>query len=192
MNYIVNKETKEHRVRQGVTPNGWYEVEADSNGWIRKAGSKCPLPWGEDHEVIHDGDMVPGDQPQTWRWGDHLLTHYRPACYHEQKEGGVEWKGEGLPPVGTECECDHEGSAQGRVRVMFMGEEFCVLQNMDEPREQCGKIKDYDFRPILTPEQRAVDEMADVVEGIYNRDDVISAIYTAIREGRIPGVKLDK
>lgn len=64
MRYLVNRETKEHRVLpynaaapyaavlcDQLTDGEWKVVEADAEGWIKWEGGECPLPDNCRHEV---------------------------------------------------------------------------------------------------------------------------------------------
>ena len=48
MKYLVNRETKEHRIAPAVVPpefmGRWVIVQADAEGWIKWEGRECPLP----------------------------------------------------------------------------------------------------------------------------------------------------
>src|SRR5699024_1161478 len=142
---------------------------------------------------------IPGHGMAT-RWAHKDMRSdiiaYRP--FLEDKE--QEWDGKGLPPVGCECECHHKGTYQGVVTVRYIGSELCVLLNHDHGEEQCGPIGVYKFRPIRIAVQRAEDE-AMRMAGVFlhavkdcrqdNAYDTCKGLYTAIRDGRIPGVKLE-
>ena len=108
MKYLVNRETKEHRLhnygeehRLGSVHGQWSVVEADDEGWIEWRGKskKCPLPAKARVEVLFSYDDKAADHllAGTWSWKDEELTHYRPilpaestptpeAPWHENKE----------------------------------------------------------------------------------------------------------
>lgn len=70
----------------------------------------------------------------------------------------IEWDGKDLPPVGTVCQAWHAGSYQGEVTVLFIGDQAAVLKNHGHGEEQFGRLADYKFRPLRTPEQIAAEE----------------------------------
>lgn len=85
MKYLVNRETKEHRILHGIDypeTGIWYIVDADDEGWIKWAGksNKCPLPndakvsvrWNYSDKI--SSDLLAGD----WSWNDSQLSFYRP------------------------------------------------------------------------------------------------------------------
>lgn len=197
MYYIVNKETKEHRVRRGVPPKGWYEVKADDQGWIEHDGGVCPLPHNAPVEVRRkDGAEFSRDHAHTLCWNPldrdgYSIEAYRPSCYHEQEE--EEWSGEGLPPVGTVC----EGYVQDSSRSWDWHKVEILKQNSISSNECAVHVVSHSilrwcdqFRPIRTAEEVAVEAMAQACSDSPHKP-VVHSIYTAIREGRIPGVKLE-
>ena len=62
MKYLVNRETKEHKVATPLAESiikgyadfkdDWQLVEADSEGWITWSGGECPLPDGTTYESL--------------------------------------------------------------------------------------------------------------------------------------------
>jgi len=93
MKYLVNRETKEHRIasKQAVEAmtnhpafnEGWQLVEADSEGWIPWSGGVCPVPAGEECYVqFEDGEKGVDCCPEGWYWGRNMdeskIIAYRP------------------------------------------------------------------------------------------------------------------
>ena len=94
MKYLVNRETKEHKVATPLAESiikgypdfrdDWQLVEADSEGWIPWSGGECPLPkkarchW----RVKMFGDLRMGDdcgeKAKRLAWESTAITHYRP------------------------------------------------------------------------------------------------------------------
>lgn len=105
----------------------------------------------------------------------------------------LSWSGEGLPPVGVECEfCDCEDWCV--VKVKFIGDKYAVLQDLkfDVEKVYCVADKPDKFRPIRSPE----DVARDVATKAFNDIGVMNLmharhIYDAIAAGKIPGVKLE-
>ena len=57
MKYLINNETKEHRVLTDTTMwrqsnKDWTFVEADNEGWIKHTGTECPLPEDARCEIL--------------------------------------------------------------------------------------------------------------------------------------------
>lgn len=108
----------------------------------------------------------------------------------------AEWNGDGLPPVGCECEAKfrHRNSAEW----MYFR---CVAVDCDVAFGWAGKDavalewESYQFRHIRSEAERKRDESLRVIYEILdagtstNQD--AADIYDAIAAGKIPGVKLD-
>ena len=114
------------------------------------------------------------------------------------------WNGEGLPPVGCECELTphntrwgFSGSAPYRgVVVAYSGEDFWFKDSSNV--NTVSRTDKVDFRPIRTEAERKREETIEIMRSRvtnYNKTDVIQAIgelYEAIAAGKIPGVEITK
>lgn len=106
----------------------------------------------------------------------------------------VEWHGEGLPPVGTECEWlasgDHDWM---KVKVLAYHEDEVWLQPLNGAQSFTVGNPD-DFRPIRTEAERKRDGFIDLLmtEWAFLGQDGEQAgeLYDSIAAGKIPGVKL--
>lgn len=111
----------------------------------------------------------------------------------------TEWNGEGLPPVGCECEARfrHRNSAEW----MYFR---CVAVDCDVAFGWAGKDavalewESYQFRPIRSEADKKRGAICDAIYGAltkaereHNRSDEAEAVYDAIAAGKIPGVKLE-
>lgn len=187
MIYAINKRTKEHRVAPSfeVFPNpGWRYVKADAYGWIKWDRKGAPLPPGCPHEVkTEDGYVFHRTATEATKWRLHSnVDFYRPIL--DTKPEVPVWGGEGLPPVGCECDCYHTGTHQGVVTVRYMGSEMCVLLNHDHGEEQCGPIDAYSFRPIRSAEDTVVEAIARILADEFDATsedyiDAARALYHA-------------
>lgn len=128
---------------------------------------------------------------------DYRMIHrdlYESALAASQKPS---WNGEGLPPVGCECEVSVDGgrswctyraiSEKNGVRLIEIG-------NLTEEFENNNWI----FRPPRTEAERkheaVLESICAVLEMVaqdYKREDEAKLIYEAIAAGKIPGVKLE-
>ncbi|UAN64275.1 hypothetical protein [Serratia sp. JSRIV006] len=115
------------------------------------------------------------------------------------------WNGEGLPPVGTVCEF-YDCESWSEVRVKFIGDKYAVLQDerYSVERVYCVADKPQKFRPIRTPEQIEAERRERISNAFLKAfndarfsgdwkgsDSLYTAIYDAIRAGKIEGVKID-
>ncbi|MDK2633130.1 hypothetical protein QMZ93_07210 [Pantoea stewartii subsp. indologenes] len=151
--------------------------------------------------------------PDALFWDDngitvpfHSLTRLPIGSYcvtREQYESAIaaskqpEWNGEGLPPVGCECElfdCD----TWNPVIIKFVGEKYVVTERTDLGYEvvYCLAERPERFRTSRTEEERKRKEsIASIYKniGIMARDGGEQAaidIYVAIAAGKIPGIRL--
>ena len=97
------------------------------------------------------------------------------------------WNGEGLPPVGCECERSWVGDKWLNCRVLFIGEEIVVVKI--PTREAAYRLSEVTFRPIRSEADKKRDE---VIEGLayYVGKEDAEDLYAAIAIGNIKGVKL--
>ncbi len=100
----------------------------------------------------------------------------------------VEWDGQGLPPVGVECEYRHMiWPEYRRCEIRYISDESLVAY--DDAQEQFYRTRDMLFRPIRTPEQIAAEERSKECDRIFfilsnvgregNRSDMAEALYDA-------------
>lgn len=126
---------------------------------------------------------------------------YKAALAASQKPA---WNGEGLPPVGCECEyslnagktwwkckIDYIVGTQGVVMLCdtFEGVQYVEFSSYG------GTLK---FRPIRSEADKKRERICDAIYGAltkaerrHNRSDEAEAVYDAIAAGKIPGVKLE-
>lgn len=121
-------------------------------------------------------------------------SEYESALAASQKPS---WNGEGLPPVGCECEVSVDG---GRSWCTYRaineknGLRLIEVGNLTEEFENDNWI----FRPLRTEAERKrevaieaiLSDMRTIPCDLSLRDEV-AVIYDAIAAGKIPGVKLD-
>lgn len=106
---------------------------------------------GERWEAYVDGDWV-------------LLVGGMPWSYVPiQTE--TEWTGEGMPPVGVEIEVKHKDATPEWARpdfykaeIVAIGKQLVIFAAESTGCETVGKIEDYEFRPVRTPEQIAAEK----------------------------------
>lgn len=114
----------------------------------------------------------------------------------DTEKGNTEWNGEGLPPVGVECEIKNKSADESwarpdfyKVKILAYGNELFIIHSENTcngNHESCGVIEDYLFRPIETPEQKAarereieLHEIADFMRNDKSPSDA-EAIYNYI------------
>lgn len=115
---------------------------------------------------------------------------YESALVSSQKPA---WNGEGLPPVGCECECQFL-DAWHVCKVLFVGAE--VIVGVIDGSERAFSVNHTKFRPFQSEAERKRDAAVEAMqreadEGnnwVYSECEII---YDAIAAGKIPGVKLE-
>lgn len=81
-------------------------------------------------------------------------AHGIPKSAIELPEANQEWGGEGLPPVGAECEISYDGSSWCKRLINYIGESIVVCTN-ELGVELVYPTKDIvRFRPLTTQKQK--------------------------------------
>lgn len=120
---------------------------------------------------------------------------YKAALAASQKPS---WNGEGVPPVGCECEYISNGTSWGKVKVIGLDGEKIVIRPSGEIYYAITPSNKDVFIPFRTEAERkheaVLESICAVLEMVaqdYKREDEAKLIYEAIAAGKIPGVKLD-
>lgn len=121
---------------------------------------------------------------------------YESALAASQKPA---WNGEGIPPVGCECEISFYGKSLGQCEVLFVGDSLIVWKQKSSQQEVSGHHGHMNFRPLRTEAERKRDAAAEAIDwympefipDIPNDYYHAKKIYDAIAAGKIPGVKLE-
>lgn len=106
------------------------------------------------------------------------------------------WNGEGLPPVGCECEFISNGTSWGKVKVIgFDGEKIVIRPSGEVYYAITPSNKDI-FIPFRTEEEKKRDIVVEAIKELFKhgndpRVDDATLIFNAIAAGKIPGVKLE-
>lgn len=121
---------------------------------------------------------------------------YESALAESQKPA---WNGEGVPPVGCECECHVD---EGIIHCVVVGYDFdgkaVVMRNVPARKYFSIQANSGRIKPLRTEAERKRDIAVKVIKGLlmfdYGDDPRVNDatfIYDAIAAGKIPGVKLD-
>lgn len=107
----------------------------------------------------------------------------------------VSWNGEGLPPVGCECElfdCENWNP----VIIKFVGDKYVVTERTDLGYEvvYCVAERPERFRPIRSESDRNREEtknaIAELCRASASNGHSADMIYDAIAAGKIPHITL--
>lgn len=183
--------------KRGGWPDGVSEIGQDYDGELMfygrgNARTRLYLPLSSDHRDMccHNGDKVTKD-----RYKSALAASQKPA-----------WNGEGMPPVGCECEYLDNNGKWYPVIIKYASDQVIVISGVTkilgvEQGTEMAKdiiIDKPQFRPLRTEAERkrdafinaVLDDMLVISCDLSLRDEV-AVIYDAIEAGKIPGVKLE-
>ena len=179
--------------KRGGWPEGAVCATQDKDGEVCFSEGETPefglMTW-------HDGDWC-GNEFHTITATDYdtaIITcaQYESALASSQKQA---WNGEGVPPVGCECECQFL-DAWHVCKVLFVGAE--VIVGVIDGTESAISVNHTKFRPFQSEAERKREAAVKVIKGLlifdYGDDPRVNDatfIYDAIAAGKIPGVKLD-
>lgn len=109
------------------------------------------------------------------------------------------WDGEGLPPVGCECEYKWQNDRWRTGKVCYLSTHTLLMMEMfdGEESESAYGVDDVIFRPIISEADRkrdlAIGSMERSWEAATDKPAyAFESIYDAIASGKIPGVELTK
>lgn len=184
----------------GGWPEGVDSIHQDRDGWIYAWTGSSPKflfragiiadncrPYGLDESIEN---MVTRNQYKSV-----LALSQKPA-----------WNGEGLPPVGCECEYLDNNGKWYPVTIKYASDQLVVISGVTkiigvEHDTEIAKdiiIDKPQFRPLRTESERkheaVLESICAVLEMVaqdYKREDEAKLIYEAIAAGKIPGVKLE-
>lgn len=109
------------------------------------------------------------------------------------------WSGEGVPPVGCECEISFSGKSLGQCEVLFVGDSLIVWKQKSSQQEGSGYHRHMNILPLRTEAERKRDAAVEAID-FYMQEFITDTpnefyhakkIYDAIAAGKIPGVKLE-
>lgn len=197
-------------------------LAAKNDGWINWGGGECPVN-GDTVVEVKYRNPLPGHinnrQACYFSWshedddGDIIAYRLHKPKEAEQAKADNEadlnecigqdaepvWVGEGLPPVGCECQYrKHKKSEQSEWFngvVKYTSEFTVVIQPVCYPGETVGHPANFEFRPIRSESDRkrdaAKNAIAELCRSSASNGHSADLIYDAIAAGEIPGVKLE-
>ena len=173
--------------KRGGWPDGAIEAGFLCSGTILyfvDANGDCPSEWRiEMDSEVEDNDIeISKEQYETT-----LASSQKPA-----------WNGEGLPPVGCECEMQDSKGTWLPVVIIAKNDGFNFGWSYDYRIVLFGDKAD-EFRPLRSEADKKRDEaieaidwyMPEFIPDIPNEYYHAKKIYDAIAAGKIPGVKLE-
>lgn len=215
----IDRDDVDGQWQSAIITREQYEaaLAAKNGGWIEWGGGECPVEKGVRVDVKYrDGNIYqnkPALGDRNIRWShvgsrNDIIAYrlHQPKEVEQYKEGGEAdlnecasqtpapvWSGEGLPPVGCECERSWAGDEWQQCKILFASNQLVVVKLKESGRDDAYNISDVTFRPILSEAERKRDEARNGIYAAMNiiDGDIADAIYDAIAAGKIPGVKLE-
>lgn len=189
--------------KRGGWPDGALSITQDNDGSLCAWDTNDPHYEGFSWKH-HTGNSLMhfwyGEEWATPLSSDHkesIVTYwqYKASLAASQKPA---WNGEGVPPVGCECEYISNGTSWGKVKVIGLDGEKIVIRPSGEIYYAITPSNKDVFIPFRTEAERkheaVLESICAVLEMVaqdYKREDEAKLIYEAIAAGKIPGVKLD-
>lgn len=122
-------------------------------------------------------------------------AQYESALAASQKPA---WNGEGLPPVGCECEYQYKVHGSEWCRFECVAVDGKAVFGWSNNTPIALQSNTHNFRPLRTEAERkheavleSIFAVLEMVAQDYKREDEAKLIYEAIAAGKITGVKLD-
>lgn len=188
--------------KRGGWPEGALSITQDNDG------SLCVWDTNDPHYDGFSWKHHTGNSLMYFWYGEGTMTlssdhkesivtywQYKAALSASQKPA---WNGEGIPPVGCECEYISNGTSWGKVKVIGLDDEKIVIRPSGEVYYAITPSNKDVFIPFRTEAERkheaVLESICAVLEMVaqdYKREDEAKLIYEAIAAGKIPGVKLD-
>ena len=180
--------------KRGGWPDCVDSIHQDHDGEIYAwTGSSCKL-------LFRTGIIADNCRPYgAYESIENMVTRnqYKSAIALSQNPA---WNGEGVPPVGCECECHVD---EGVIHCIVVGYDLdgkaVVMRNVPARKYFSIQANSGRIKPLRTEAERKRDAAAEAIdwympEFIHDTpNDYYHAkkIYDAIASGKIPGVKLE-
>ena len=187
-------------------------LAAKNDGWIEWGGGECPVNPSEMVDVIfgHGGRMST-NIADCWRWNhsgtDSDIIAYRLHKPQEAEQAKVDdeadlnecigqdaapvWDGEGLPPVGCECEFISNDTSWGSVVVIGMDGDKVVIKPSGETYYGITPSEKQVFRPTRSEADKKRDEAVKTIMLTGWCQAAAEEIYDLVAAGKVPGMKLE-
>ncbi|WP_312359129.1 hypothetical protein [Mixta calida] len=128
---------------------------------------------------------------------DHMVTQVRdmfkgiPGVEVDFVKLPVSWNGEGLPPVGCECELFDSESGWEVVFVKFVGNKTVVVDLLDGDK-YFFELSTCEFRPLRTEAERKREEAIAALKQLKPQlvGELAGYLYDEIAAGKIPHITL--
>ena len=183
---------------------GWPEGAVECERFIDEATidfydwcGNWPVDCGEKYGAIAVKCIKPREAGDGYRKENVKKEEYEVALAASKQP---EWTGEGLPPVGCECEA-FDGVSWFPVVIVGRYDGFAFAWNYDYRKTlTVNEEHSINFRPIRTEAERKRGEIAQQMCNLFGNGIEIDEkegygkawldVYDAIAAGKIPGIRL--
>lgn len=202
-----------------VTREQYESALAASEGWIEWGGGECPVPESANVDIKLECGSEKSNAPACSFIWQHSEDVYAIIAYRLHKPDlnsranddrleqdlnecigqdvdVPEWNGDGVPPIGCECEMQDSKGAWIPVDIIAKNDGFTFGWSYDYRIVFFGDKAD-EFRPLRTEAERAREDVETAIRtclagtGAGITPLAAKGIYEAIAAGKIPGVKLE-
>nr|DAH11558.1 MAG TPA: hypothetical protein [Caudoviricetes sp.] len=223
----IDRDDVDGQWQSAIITREQYEaaLAAKNDGWIEWGGGECPVPGDTDvlikckSEGVWDCRRKQRADEVSWTHDDSALDVIAYRLHQPQEVAQTEaeheadlnecighgaapvWNGEGLPPVGCECEWQDKNTKQWQpVKVVYASEWVTVIREINKEKgddlveiaiENYGDDARLKFRPILSESELKREEAVKAITLTGWCQTAAEEIYDLIAAGKVPGMKLE-
>lgn len=215
----IDRDDVDGQWQSAIITREQYEaaLDAKNEGWIEWGGGKHPpVSTNTVVDVKFKNGNVQSGYPAgeySWvhAWQNSNIIAYRLHQPQEAEQAKADdeadlnecigqdaapvWNGEGLPPVGCECQYrKHKKSEQSEwfTGVVKYASEFTVvIQPVCYPGETVGHPVNFEFRKVSSEADKKRDEAVKTIMLTGRCQSAAEEIYDLVAAGKVPGMKLE-
>ncbi|MDT3535611.1 hypothetical protein ROM48_06210 [Cronobacter malonaticus] len=162
--------------KRGGWPDNTTALVQNSSGYVYQAGG------GDSFFHFKRAD--------DWELAEITSEQYEAALAAAQQPV---WDGEGLPPVGCECERECPGGWVA-CRINYVSEKHIVYTMTSSGTEYSSLVGNYRFRPIRSEADKRRDEAIAALKKLKPQlvGELAGYLYDEIAAGKIPHIRIER